>query len=380
MITPKQLTDLAEKAFFKLVSARLKGENPFPWTVRSDKKLSGTGFRLVQSEILPLHEQSKAVRHKGYSVDWQERKIDGVRQDIPVRIYFEAFEDFLFYVRKEAAFESIEQVYRLTTAKYPELALWLADRPDIILDKLDLWPGLLEVCDYLFNHPPPHRYYIRELPVHVHSKFIQQNAAFLKKMLDKILPSEYIDIGESDFAGRYFLKKVQVYTQIRILDEKLKPHLGYNDIGLPLEDAAWLTWTPQKVFIIENEACFLSFPPVRGGVAIWGEGFKSRLTKHIPWLEKTELYCWFDMDTAGFQMLNMIRQYYPAARSFLMDRQTYEQFKEHRVAIDARYKKTPLLMEIEQQFYEYLYANGIRLEQEFIQQVYVGDAVRKLGY
>lgn len=380
MITPKQLTHLAEKAFFKLVSAHLKGEDAFPWIVRSDKKLSGTGFSVVQSEVLPLHQQSKAVRHKGYSVEWQERKIDGVRQNIPEKIYFETFEDYLFYVHKEKAFASIEQVYRLTAAKYPALGGWLADRPDIILDKLDLWPGLMEVCDYFFTHPPPHPYYIRELPVHVHSKFIQQNAAFLKKMLDKILPTEYIKIEESDFAVRYSLKKVQIYTQMRILDEELKPHLGYNDIALPLEDAAWLTWTPKKVFIIENEACFLGFPSVKGGVAIWGEGFKSRLTKHIPWLEKTELYCWFDIDTAGFQMLNMIRKYYPAARSFLMDMQTYELFKEHRVEIDAKYKRAPLLTEIEQQFYEYLYANGIRLEQEFIRQAYVGDAVTRLDY
>lgn len=380
MITPKQLTSQAEKAFFKIVSARLKGENPFPWVIRSDKKLSGSRYGIVKDEVLPLYQQSKAARGKGYSVEWKEQKVDGIRQNIPGKIFFESFEDFLSFIRKEKEFTAIEVAHRLIAGKYPVLAPWLADRPDIILDKMDRWAELLEVCDYFSTHPPPHPYYIRELPVRVHSKFIQQNAGFLKKLLDRILPPEHFNLDENDFAGRYFVKKAQVYTQIRVLDEELKSHLGYNDCGLPLEDAAWLKWTPERVFIIENAACFLSFPAVKGGVAILGEGFKSRLTKHIPWLEKTDLYCWFDIDTAGFEILNMIRSHYSQARSFLMDVATFERYKEHWVKIESKFKKTPSLTDEEQRFHEYLFENGLRLEQEFIRQPYVQDALGRLGF
>lgn len=378
MITPKQLRSQAEKAFLKIVSARLKGDNVFPWVVRSDKKTSGSAYSILQSELVPLYEQSKVVRGSGYSVDWKEGKVGGVRQKLPGKIYFETFEDFLLYIRKEKEFAGIEQAYRLVVAKYPVLSSWLVERPGVILEKLDRWTGLLEVCDYFANNKPPYDFYIRELPVKVHSKFIEQNEAFLKKLLDKILPADHVNVSESDFAGRYFLKRIQVMTQIRILDEALKHHLGYKGIGLPLEDASWLTWTPKKVFIIENVACFLSFPPVEGGVAIWGEGFKSRLTQHFPWLEKTDLYCWFDMDTAGFQMLNMIRQHYPQARNFLMNMETYEAFKNHQVTVVRPFKQTPFLTAEELRLYAYFYTNNLRLEQEFVPQSFVREAVGAL--
>ncbi|MFX8871900.1 Wadjet anti-phage system protein JetD domain-containing protein, partial [Acinetobacter baumannii] len=66
-------------------------------------------------------------------------------------------------------------------------------------------------------------------------------------------------------------------------------------------------------------------------MAIFGEGFKSRLSRHIPWLEKTNLFCWFDLDAAGFEMLNMIRQHYPSVQSLLMNNDTFESFKEFSV-------------------------------------------------
>ncbi|RZJ79324.1 MAG: hypothetical protein EOO20_26955, partial [Chryseobacterium sp.] len=93
--------------------------------------------------------------------------------------------------------------------------------------------------------------------------------------------------------------------------------------GTTVDDAALLTWHPGKVFIIENGDCFRSFPKIKKGVAIFGEGFKVQIHRTIPWLVNCQLNCWFDMDAAGFKMLNMIRQSYPHARSFLMDETTY---------------------------------------------------------
>ncbi|MGL1297168.1 Wadjet anti-phage system protein JetD domain-containing protein, partial [Vibrio parahaemolyticus] len=43
-------------------------------------------------------------------------------------------------------------------------------------------------------------------------------------------------------------------------------------------------------------------------------------------MAKAELFCWFDLDAAGFEMLNIIRRHYPSAMSLLMDEKTYHQF------------------------------------------------------
>jgi hypothetical protein len=227
------------------------------------------------------------------------------------------------------------------------------------------------------SNQPPHNLYLRELPIEVHSKFIEQNAGLLKKLLDILLPSGWVNADQLDFSARYFIKRPQVYTQIRILDESLKPFLGYDECALTLDDAAWLKWTPERVFIIENLSCFLSFPKTKNSVAFFGEGFKSRLSKDIPWLHKTKIYCWFDLDTAGFEMLNMIREHYPTASSLLMDQKTFDEFNRFSVENAKPKKDLNALFNGERMMYSFLVDNKRRLEQERISQSYI---VNRLQY
>ena len=97
------------------------------------------------------------------------------------------------------------------------------------------------------------------------------------------------------------------------------------------------------------------------------------MSKHIPWLAKAELYCWFDLDAAGFEMLNIIRQYYPSAKSLLMDKVTYEHFKQF--AVTSTYRKLQLgnLNDDEVWLYEFLQKNNKRLEQERITNHYINS-------
>ena len=186
-----------------------------------------------------------------------------------------------------------------------------------------------------------------------------------------MLPADKINFEEKDFSGRYQVKRPNIYTQVRVLDDALKSTLGYHELSLTIDDAALLTWQPDKVFIIENGACFRSFPKIKNSVSIFGEGFKSRVNKHIPWLAKCELYCWFDMDAAGFEMLNMIRQYYAQAKSFLMDETTYNEFSMFSVHSAYRKIELPLLSPDEQKMYHFLQTENRRLEQERMTNSYV---------
>jgi hypothetical protein len=362
MITPKELFAKAEKSFFKVIFVHFKGDAVFPLAIPSNKQITGTNFTEWKNDLIPLHEGSKASKGKGYSVKWAEKKINGSKQSIPTRIYFETLEDFLYFTKKYKEFQKIVEARNLILSRFPLLLDWVDANPAILLENFEAWSDIIKVCHYFVTNPPPHDYYIRELPIEVHTKFVEDNSSLLKKMLDRLLPSEWINASEADFISRYFLKKVKVYTQIRILDEDLKPYLGYDECSLTLDDAAWLKWTPEKVFIIENQTCFLTFPKVKNSVAIFGEGFKSRLNKHLPWLDKTQLFCWFDMDTAGFEILNMIRGHYPTAASFLMDQNTYSQFEQFSVPIKRGKKDLPYLSPEEQKFYQFLFASNKRLD------------------
>lgn len=371
MITPKELFAKTEKLYFKIVSAHLKGEEMFPFVIPSNKQITGSNFSDWQNDLVPLYEQSKAVKAKGYSVEWKDKKLNGSIQSVPTKIYFESLQDFLFFIGKTNEYRKIQQARSLLLLHFPLLQVWANDNPDILLKEVEIWEEIIKVCKYFLSNSPPHQYYIRELPIEVHSKFIEQNSTILKKLLDLLLPATWLNTKETDFAGRYYVKKVKVYTQIRILDDELKPYLGYDDCSLTLDDAAWLNWVPEKVFIIENQVCYLTFPKVKNSVAIFGEGFKSRISKHIPWLNKTKLFCWFDLDAAGFEMLNMIRENYPSAVSFLMNENTYSAFIEFAVENKNRKKQLPYLLPEENRLYEFLIEGNKRLEQERISQQYV---------
>lgn len=378
MITPNELFQKSDKLFDKVITAVLKQEDIFPLVIPSNKKLSGTNFSQLKAAIIPLYQQSKQQKGKGYTIDWKEKIIDGTKQKIPSKIFFENLDDYLFYTKRTKDYSKFQQSFENLTTEFPALTNWAKDNISFILSQAENMPGLIKVCKYFNDNRPPHNLYLRELPIRVHSKFIENNAGFLRKLLDEILPAEWVNNNETTFLDRYYVKKPNIYAQIRILDEELKPAVGFNELALTIDDSALLCWQPQRVFLIENKACFLSFPKVKNAIAIFGEGFKSRVTKHITWLSTAELFCWFDMDAAGFEMLNIIRHYYPNAKSLLMDKnahETFNQFSEHSV-----YRKMQLnnLSEAEIKMYEYLQSNNIRLEQERITQEYIQSELLKM--
>ncbi|MBS4063051.1 MAG: hypothetical protein KGZ74_00745 [Chitinophagaceae bacterium] len=378
MITPKELINKANKQFFKIVSSELKSESIFPLLIPANKKISGTNFSELSAAIVPLYQQSKQAKGKGYSVEWKEKVIEGTKHKVPAKIYFETIEDYLFSTGRANDFASITQSYKLLTNTFSTLKDWAIANTSFILNNAAIMEDLVRVCKYFHQNKPPHNLYLRELPVEVHSKFIEDNSGQLRKLLDILLQADWINNSETDFCSRYYVKKPAVYAQMRVLDDALKPSVGFDELALTLDDSALLDWKPAKVFIIENKACFLSFPKVKNAVAIFGEGFKSRISKHIPWLEKTELYCWFDLDAAGFEMLNIIRQYYPNAKSFLMDEETYNQFSQF--SVNSAYRKLPLeyLNTTESKLYELLLANSKRLEQERVSNYYISERLKTI--
>jgi hypothetical protein len=371
MITPNELFEKSGKLFNKVVTAELKGEPIFPLTIPSNKKLGGTSFSDLKATIVPLYQQSKQAKGKGYTIDWKEKSVEGTKQKIPDKIYFETLDDFLFYTRRIKDYQSVQISLQLIRDNLPELYEWGKANISFLLIHAAILNDLIKVCIYFNQNEPPHELFLRELPIEVHSKFIEENSALLRKLLDVLLPAQWVNSNDVDFLNRYGIKKPAVYTQIRILDDTLKSIVGFNEVALTLEDSGQLNWQPEKVFIVENKACFLSFPKVSNAVAIFGEGFKSRLSKHISWLKSTELYCWFDLDAAGFEMLNSVRLYYPHAKSFLMDEKTYKNFE--RFSVTSPYRKLHLanLTPDESQLYSFLQSNNKRLEQERISNQYV---------
>ncbi|WP_375581503.1 DUF2220 domain-containing protein [Marivirga tractuosa] len=96
---------------------------------------------------------------------------------------------------------------------------------------------------------------------------------------------------------------------------------GYNDISVPIEQFRSHKLKCNRIFIIENNMNYLTFPDIPNSIAVWGRGFAIGSLKNINWLDEMDLYYWGDLGAQDFQMVSQIRKYYGQVKSFLMDSQ-----------------------------------------------------------
>ena len=86
-------------------------------------------------------------------------------------------EDYLFFTKREKDFSTIQQAYEQIAVMFPQNAGWAKEQPAFLLTYAAIMPDLLKVVRYFFDHTPPHALYLRELPIQVHTKFIEENTS-----------------------------------------------------------------------------------------------------------------------------------------------------------------------------------------------------------
>ena len=98
----------------------------------------------------------------------------------------------------------------------------MAKRPLRALELAGDWRRLIDVVDWLDDHPRP-GVYLRQMDVPgVHSKFVEAHRGVLGELLDRALPPESIDAGAragaTGFARRYGFREKPERIRFRILD------------------------------------------------------------------------------------------------------------------------------------------------------------------
>lgn len=383
MITPQEIRKQAAGWYKSFFLAWLQMED-FPLEIRFGKvKTSGIleDFATLHQAIQQLKKESKEEQGFGYNIEFKEtdtRKAG--RQWLPSRIYFETAEDYLKFLKKEKEFRVFTQAVHLIRIELPELEPWVCQHPLKIVENAGKWEELLKVCQYFITHPTPNLY-IRELPIKVHTKFIEENTAVLTSLLDFLLPA-WIQPEEKDFRKRFNLKYDEPLLRIRLLDADMAQMYlsGIHDLSIPITQFNTLTIPCRRVFILENKTNFsnifnfLTLPQLKASIAIFGEGYKLRLLKNTVWLQDKSIYYWGDIDTHGFEMLSLLRSYFPQTQSFLMDIGTFRTFNKYTVKGTDFYRNSlPHLTGEEMQLFYHLLnlEDKNRLEQEKLPQVYV---------
>ena len=251
--------------------------------------------------------------------------------------------------------------------------MWIAAHPQRVIDYHGHWPDLLAVCAYFVKHPRP-GCYIRELPIRVHTKFIEQHTGILRELLETLLSPEAIQPDAKTFTQRFGLRDDESFVRVRFLGNQLFRNYGLplTDLSLPHSQFAQLTsLQTERCLVTENKMVFLTLPNFSYTFAIFGEGFTVGSLSAIPWLAHCPIFYWGDLDAHGFQILSLLRATFPHVISLMMDEVTLQTFSNFCVkGTPCTVQQLSHLTSEEHALFRYLARENLRLEQERIDHAY----------
>lgn len=391
--SPADLRQQMEKYWQRgdILRARLGNEPLFPVTLRLRKPIARDlteRFAEVADWVRALREGAKDNKGFGYTVHWRRHRhrVQGANE-LPDAITVDTEDDALRWLGRRDDAARFSRLADRTLKTFPALRPWLVQRPLRALEHEPVWSDLLAVLAWFQAHPRP-AVYLRELDIPgIHTKFIETHRGLLGELLDAVLPAELIDIdatGVRGFNRRYGLRDKPARVRFRVLDDDLAIN-GLTDLTVPVAQLARLDPGADTVFITENDINGLAFPPFPNALVIFGLGYGIDVLGHLPWLADKKLHYWGDIDTHGFAILNRFRQFFPQARSLLMDRATLDAHRSVWGREDEGKRFNGVLnnlTEAERELYETLredrLAPGLRLEQEHISQRWLLEALKRL--
>jgi hypothetical protein len=377
MITPKEIKDKTERKYISFLQSLVE-HRPFEkLVIRGDKSYTKSSLAEYEREIQLIHSQSKEKKGFGYSLDFQKVKTKhlGV-QDLPISIYFDNEKDFLKFLGKENEVDFFKSNVEIILREFPELKDWIINNSKKVIDNVNEWQNILQVCQYFKQNPKPN-FYIRELPVKVHTKFIERNKYIIREILD-VLIYEHVNTEEKEFEKRFYLKYAEPQIRFKVLDKKISDIFfsGIDDIAIPVSQFEKLNLPIKKVLVVENKTTLyttLTLQKMNDTIAIFGSGFSVFNLKNVRWFDNLKLLYWGDIDAQGFEILSQFRSYFPQTKSVLMDKQTFEIFFENDKGTQTNISTILNLTKEEQELYDILKINNWRLEQEKITFEYVNE-------
>lgn len=382
MISSGEIKVKAEKKYIAYLRSIVE-EIPFARLTIPGNKNPPNSLQELQQVILDLVNNSKEKKGFGFTIDYQTIKTKGIigTQSLPISIYFDSETDFLKYLGKEKEIKNFRTDLALILFQFPELKDWCIQNPIKIVQNHSKWESILKVCIYFKANSKPD-IYIRELPISVDTKFIENNQGILRALLDVLIATD-LNSDESEFEKRFNLKYREPLIRFKILDPKISAEFfsGLNDISIPKSQFEKLNLPLKGVIIVENKTTLyttLTLPQMDSTIAIFGQGNAVSNIQSARWLDDVQIFYWGDIDVHGFEMLSLARRYFNHVVSFLMDESTFEiHFENEKGKLSNNAQELALTID-EKKLYDKLKLNNWRLEQEKIPLGYVNKYCSEL--
>lgn len=379
MISSAQIKKKAKSSYVLFLSSLITQENIFPLEIRGNKS-PGKTLEIYRKDMDDLLSSSKTNKKYAYTIDCVKTKTRFIgSQSLPKRIYFADEQDYVGYLNKISEVKNFKEVVDRTLSFFPQLRDWLVKHPLKVIANLEQWEDILKVVNY-FNLSPNPNLYIRELPIKVHTKFIERNRWIIWELLDVIIHDSLNKDEQKHFESRFNLKYSESLVRLRLLDIKIAQSFfsGLEDLTIKISDFSNLTLPIRRILIVENLMNLLTLPDMPDTMAIFGKGYNVLSLKNIEWLKGCDIIYWGDLDAQGFEILSGFRGYYHQTKSLMMDQTTFDNFFEDDIGVLSKIKNLRNLNEEEQNMHRLLYQNNWRLEQEKIPMDYTLFQLNKL--
>lgn len=329
MLNPDDIQRLCERKYSAFLRSLVAASSFFPLEIRFGKPSTTDEWEKLRREISQL-----AIATIGYRIEWSETSTrKWGKQRFPERVWFESEVEYLGALRKQREVDRFRQNLALTRKLCPQLEEWLQPHATQVIEFDAVWQGLLDVCCYFLKHPLP-GLYARELPVPIHTKFIEEHRGILRSLLDHLLPPT-AKVDADRFEERFGLRFDEAVVRLRTLDPSNSPFgVHFTDISVPVSELRRTNWHDFTVVVAENKMNFLTLPPVSRGIGIWGGGGAAELLTSLDWLAQCQVFYWGDIDIHGFHILSRLRRCFPQTVSVMMDERTLDEFRH--VAVVAK--------------------------------------------
>ena len=308
----------------------------FPLIIKAGRGKVSDDLLSRQKELQLLINTSKNKTGSGYKLDLEtvNSRKNGEQTEVS-KIYFENESDYLSFINEKKSYKlfytAISQIKDSNLLSKEKFVEWAKSHlTDLCAEPESnhFWSDICLCADWL-NKNQDSNLYIREIPLPVHTKFIEQNKKIIKSLTEKA-------DSEFEFEITFGLRAKPDFVRFRSLSDNIILPFSesrLNECQILLDDFLKLDESflnrIKNVFIVENEMVYLTFPQYKDSICIWGQGYKVNILNGIEWFKSKRLYYFGDLDEHGFDILSTYRRYYPQIQSFCMDKNVldeYEQF------------------------------------------------------